>query len=282
MKNNAVLNIFMSIKTSIKQFLNGSPVYWKYSRAGLLGDARIRIRAPLAYHALISEQMFYKKLFKRFQVSTIFDIGANIGDKTEIFRRTGCQNILSVEPDQHCIKILKWRFSHRRNITILPSAVSSTDEKKTFYRFFPGSPVNTLESKWVDELESKTNRFNTEFSVQDSVEVDAVTFSQLATIYGLPDYAKIDVEGHEYSVIQGIHTFPRLLSLEFNLPEFQDDLDKALRLLSRACPDGLFNWVDSYAHGFRASNWVKALELQSLLETRNVRYAEIFFLRESL
>ena len=60
------------------------------------------------------EEEFYRKLLAGLrQGDQIFDIGANRGDKTEVFLKLGSR-VVSVEPDDSCRAIVRDRFIHYR------------------------------------------------------------------------------------------------------------------------------------------------------------------------
>jgi 16S rRNA A1518/A1519 N6-dimethyltransferase RsmA/KsgA/DIM1 with predicted DNA glycosylase/AP lyase activity len=56
---------------------------------------------------LAKELDFYSRLIKRDDLC--FDIGANIGDKTNVFVRLGAV-VVAVEPQESCWQVLKRRF----------------------------------------------------------------------------------------------------------------------------------------------------------------------------
>ena len=73
----------------------------------------------------------------------------------------------------------------------------------------PGSAVNTISRKWADDLKEHKESFKyghcgLEFS--RSVSVETTTLEQLIKSYGMPFFIKIDVEGHELSVLRGLQT----------------------------------------------------------------------------
>lgn len=143
-------------------------------------------------------------------------------------------------------------------------------------RFAPGSPLNTLEPRWVDALSSSNGRFEQQ-KVMDTVETDAYSMQDLVVRYGLPDYAKVDVEGHEVSVLQGMSQVPALVSLEFNLPEFANELHESIRLIEDKVPEGRLNFVIEYSRGFELGEWVTPSRFKQIIDEVKPRYLEMFF-----
>ena len=59
----------------------------------------------------------------------VFDIGANIGNKTKLFNKLGT-NVISVNPDKFNYKILRTKFKNEKNITVLNCAISDVNGKQ--------------------------------------------------------------------------------------------------------------------------------------------------------
>jgi len=74
------------------------------------------------------EVHFYERVLEGFERGNlIFDIGANVGAKTDVFLRLGAR-VVDVEPDSACSRSLAERFLelrfHPRPVTIVNRAVS--------------------------------------------------------------------------------------------------------------------------------------------------------------
>ena len=73
----------------IRTKLKGSAFYWRHVRRRRLEDLWWAFRSPQVAEAYKQNQRdecaFYRALFGKWCVRKVFDIGANCGDKTEIF-----------------------------------------------------------------------------------------------------------------------------------------------------------------------------------------------------
>jgi FkbM family methyltransferase len=126
---------------------------------------------------------------------TIFDIGANIGSYVLMHRRligdTG--HIIALEPSPENVDLLKRNISLNglENVTVKLAAVSneigvrefSLSDASNLHSFHTGSDRNLKGTK---------------------IDVETTTVAALAAEYGAPDLLRMDVEGHEVEVINGM------------------------------------------------------------------------------
>jgi transposase len=109
----------------------------------------------------------------------------------------------------------------------------------------PGSAKNTLSQKWVETLKRDDRRFKQHLDFGQQTTVETTTLDKLIAEHGLPFFIKIDVEGHEPSVLRGLHSAVPYLSFEVNLPEFASEGQECVEILSRLAPAGKFNYARS-------------------------------------
>ena len=118
-----------------------------------------------ARHWILARQKqldFYRRLLPDLhRGDLIFDIGANVGFKTDLFLRLGAR-VIAVEPDETNQSILKERFVRlrlvQRPVTIVGKAVSDKSALETMWIDGPGSAVNTLSQKWASALKGNKAR----------------------------------------------------------------------------------------------------------------------------
>ena len=97
----------------------------------------------------------------------------------------------------------------------------------------------------------------------DSVRVRLYTFDDLIARYGVPDFAKIDVEGLEDQVLAGLSRQIPVLSFEFTTVQ----RDVGLAAVRRAAALGYtrFNLTLGESHRFRYPSAIDADELQAAI-----------------
>ena len=164
-----------------------------------------------------------RRLFRRViqPGDLVFDIGANVGDKTDAFRHCGAR-VIALEPDPRNLDILRPRFAHDVAVQILPVGAGATCESVPFYRATDHARSTCARDAMV-ALDGC--RFT------DSIPIALLTLDALIARYGSPDFVKIDVEGFEPSVLSGLSQPVPLLSFEFH-SELRAALDACLDRLA--------------------------------------------------
>lgn len=261
-------------RVGLHQRLRVSPIYDLYW--GIADKRRIDARHR--------EVRFYRDLLVGFHKGDlIFDIGANVGEKTDVFLRLGAR-VLAVEPLETNQEILKEKFLKLRFVpkplVVRGEAISDRIAAETMWIDGAGSALNTLNRKWVDTLRGDKKRFHTgldplEFS--ETKVVNTTTLEQLMEEHGRPFFIKIDVEGHELSVIRGLKRPVPYVSFEVNLPEFRREGVDCIELLQRLNGDGKFNYATDLQQGLGLKTWVGAREFSGIFAQCSAQSVEIFW-----
>lgn len=155
--------------------------------------------------------------------SLCFDIGANIGEKSEALLKAG-MSVIAVEPQPLCVKEIMARCGRYDKIRIIQTAVGSEVGEAELYISEIFHASSSLDKNWTPSHES--------------LIVPLTTLDLLIDEFGVPTYCKIDVEGYELNVLRGLTRPISLVSLEYHLIE--RDLDKTFECL---------NYLDNLANG---------------------------------
>ncbi len=269
-----------SLKTSMQGLLRGIGLYHriKYS---FLYDFYWGITDRKLIDNRGAEVRFYQKILEGFKKGAlVFDIGANIGQKTDIFLRLGAR-VVAAEPDRLNQEILKQSFLSyrlvRKPVIIVGKAVSDKIGSHVMWVDEPGSAKNTLNQKWVETLRTDVSRFGATLEFENMVEVETTTLEELIRSYGLPFYIKIDVEGHEVSVLKGMRSVVPFVSFEVNLPQFGPEALQCIELLENLASGGHFNYAPDCLRGLIFEPWLPRATFIDALNQCEESCIEVFW-----
>lgn len=212
---------------------------------------------------------FYRQFIS--EGSLVFDIGANAGNKTKIFLDLNA-NIVAVEPQHFCIDYLKKRFDDK--IIIVPKAVGDSvgTGKLTIGQ---NRGLSTLSPEWKAAIHG-TNRFPG-FKWSKSQDAEITTLDNMIAEYGSPDFIKIDVEGYESKVLNGLSKPVKTLCFEFH-PEYLEDTARCLnRLNSLGMTE--FNYSLEESSHFALAYWISGSDLMESLDSyrgNNKIYGDVY------
>jgi FkbM family methyltransferase len=205
-----------------------------------------------AAHARMEKELFPARLafYRQFidPNDLVFDVGANIGNRVEIFIACGAK-VIAVEPQPSCVNILNQKFG--RSIIIEQVGLSDRDGELTM-RIATDSTVSTFDSNYIEETKGKF-RF-TEW--KDTIQVPITTLDKLISKHGVPRFCKIDVEGFELQVLKGLHTPIPYISIEYIVPERTEAAISCITLLKNISPYGQFNYSIGESMTWALKEWL--------------------------
>ena len=191
----------------------------------------------------------------------VFDIGANIGLYSSVFSSLGAK-VVALEPNPDCVRHIL--LSHDGVlIETLQAAAGPRNGLAMISLSDKMDPISTMSEDWMESIQ----RVHPDYAGQWSkrVAVPVVTLDTVIQHFGVPYFIKIDVEGFEEKVLDGLSTQPALLSFEFNTAFLQATfrcLD--YKLFS---DDSLFNFAFGDPSVFALSKWVGREDLKRILGT---------------
>ena len=175
-------------------------------------------------YALDSDACNFFKMFIRPE-SLVFDVGAHVGSKTDLFINCGAR-VICVEPQPLCVAALRERFHDNANVVIVNKGLAAKLCKMMMMICSKATTISTFSTDWT-----QFGRFAHNFVWDKNIEVEMTTLDELIKIYGSPQFIKIDVENFEYEVLSGLTQVVPCLSFEFAI-EYIGNAEKCLNRLA--------------------------------------------------
>jgi FkbM family methyltransferase len=153
---------------------------------------------------------FYSRFVTRGDL--VFDIGSHVGDHIGSFRRLGAR-VVAVEPQPLCLRALRTIYADDDQVTLVEAACGAQPGRT---RLHVNSANPTVSTASPDFVRAANGAGGWEGQVWDAdIDVPVVTVDALIEEYGVPTFAKIDVEGFEDEVLAGLSRPLPALSFEF-------------------------------------------------------------------
>lgn len=190
-----------------------------------------------------------------------FDIGAHLGDRIRALSQLDAR-IIALEPHPRCMSWLRRWYGNHPNIVLIEQAVGAHPGVETFWISRLTPTMSTLSRKWLTTIQ-QTPRFDG-VNWDEHILVTVTTLDALIAQYGKPTFCKIDVEGAELEVLQGLSQALPALSFEY-IPAM---IDTALGCIERLDQLGRYeyNWRVSEWPWLRSRVWLRPEEMTACLK----------------
>ncbi|TXL70071.1 FkbM family methyltransferase [Vineibacter terrae] len=171
-------------------------------------------RSLWVYHGDPARHRRMDQLYARFmrRGDLVFDIGAHVGDRIRCFRRLGCR-VVALEPQASLVRVLRLLYGRAEGVTILEAAAGARSGTLELH-LNPANPtVATGSTGFIAAADGSPGWERERWTGR--VTVPLTTLDALIAQHGEPAFIKIDVEGLEEAVLQGLSCAVRALSFEF-------------------------------------------------------------------
>ncbi len=203
--------------------------------------------SPGPRQVLRKEAAFYRRLLGplRTKDGIILDIGANTGLLTKVFADYA-RTVVAVEPEPSNIAVLRshvrWK---RQKVRVVEAACGAEAGVQELMVYSESGALNTFRPQWKEALEAGFLGTIPPFSGK-RLAVPVTTLDALIRQYGPPVFLKVDVEGYEWEVFQGLSQRIPLLVFEANLPVFRTETIRIVERLSMLDTGATFNYADDF------------------------------------
>lgn len=142
----------------------------------------------------------------------IFDVGMNICEDTDFYLKKGFR-VVAVEANPAACAEAEARYSDEiaaGRLTVVNCAISESGQSLRFY-------VCRTMSAWSTASPKLRDQWAQQGAIFDEIEVPGLRSTDLILQYGVPRYAKIDIEGFDLVCLKGFQlagAAPRYLSVE--------------------------------------------------------------------
>lgn len=197
---------------------------------------------------------------------TVFDVGANQGEYSEMFASRGAR-VIAIEPNPgYQLRLAALATSH--NILPFMRAIGSEPGTATLnICSTPGySTLLPTKSEWIASSPDYT-----EVEWTGTAEVEVVTLDQVATKFGTPAFVKIDIEGFELSALKGMTFNPDYLSFEFGARRKDLGIDCIRNMAARGYS---FRPIAGRETRFVTDRWMDEADALNWLDAFTVKQAE--------
>jgi len=167
---------------------------------------------------------------KSIMLGVAFDVGAFSGNSIPRLTALGFDNIICFEPVPQNYRALFRRNRRKKGIYLITKAASSKSGAEIEMYVNKHLPwLNTAHKDWI--AGTRHERFVKSIR---KICVQTITLDDAIEKCGfVPEYIKIDVEGHEIEVLNGLSYAPKILSFEWiseRLPAAERCIEKCVAL----------------------------------------------------
>ena len=219
------------------------------------------------YIKWIEREIIFHKKFLKNNIQLIFDLGANVGDKSHIFLNF-TKNIILYEPEEKLIKKLNLRFRKNKGVKIRNYVVHDTIREIDFYSAEGRESHSSIIKGYLENFSDIENK-KTVLKIKKTT-----TLNKEINLYGIPDYCKIDCEGSEHEILKNLSFRIEIISFEANLPMFYKNTIDIVKIFEKKF-SSKFNLRKNNEYSFYFKENINSQEIEDAL-SKSKEVFEVF------
>jgi len=225
------------------------------------------LRSLAIYYGLPGRAAKDRAFYRQFVPpgALVFDIGAHVGNRLRVLRQLGARCV-AVEPQPLFADFLERFYGRDEQVVLVREAIGAQIGEATLHISRRTPTVTTISAGWMDAVQQADSFADVRW--EETVTVPVTTLDALIARHGTPDFCKIDVEGSELAVLEGLSVPLPLLSFEY-IP--------ATREMALACIDRLqalgdyrYNWSVGEEQRLASDVWLGGVEMAERLSEMGV------------
>lgn len=190
-----------------------------------------------------------------------FDVGAHAGSRTRALLDAGARCV-ALEPQPAFAALLARGFAREPRVLLDARAVGRAPGTARLRVSSRHPTVSTLSADMVGRVGASAGFEHVRWDRE--VRVDVTTLDALIAIHGLPDFCKIDVEGHEAEILAGLGRAVPLVAVEY-LPAALDVAHACIERLA-GLGEYRFNLCRGESRRFGHDRWLDAGRVHAALD----------------
>ena len=246
------------IKTSIKLLIKLIPGVQKLNL--LILQKKLQNQFLRLNEREQSQLTFYSQFIKKGDL--VFDVGANVGSRSKLFLNLGTK-VVAFEPQPELCEHLTQHLRLHKNFKLMPIGLGANPSVVEL-KISDAHVLSSMSNRWIQST-TQSGRFSS-YNWNKSIDVKVDTLDNMFTKFGVPRFVKIDVEGYELEVLQGLSRPVKHLSLEFT----SEDIDNFKKCLNKIKEIGkyIYQFSEGETLNFTFNQWMEGETLLQTLESQ--------------